>query len=148
MANTTMLRSCSATLATLVFGLSFACSQQAAGPSGQTVLRPNESSGPTSGLAPDKEAEVNLVLQQRDASTRKCYQDVLNEKADRNFQGTVVVLISLGTNREARDVKVIGGTLNDADVQGCLVSTIKRFEFPELSQPGDVQSTYRFQPAY
>ena len=91
---------------------------------------------------------MQLVLQQREVSTRKCYQDVLNEKADRKFQGTVQVLIALGTNRQATDVRVIGGTLNDQDVQSCLVATIKRFEFPELTQPGEVQSVFRFQPAY
>jgi hypothetical protein len=88
------------------------------------------------------------VLQQREVSTRKCYQDVLSEKQDRNFQGTVKVVISLGTDRTARDVKVVGGTLQDAEVTSCLVETIKRFEFPELPQPGEVQSEFTFRPAY
>jgi hypothetical protein len=132
----------------LAIGLA-SCSTSSGSGGGQTVIRPNQGPSPaTSGISPDKEAEVQLVLQQREVSTRKCYQDVLNEKADRNFQGTVKVLIALGTSRQATDVRVVGGTLNDQDVQSCLVSTIKRFEFPELTQPGEVQSEFRFQPAY
>jgi hypothetical protein len=141
------LRATRSMLLLLLSGALAACASSS--PSGQQgVIRPSEGTTSTAGISPDKEAEVQLVLQQREVSTRKCYQDVLNEKNDRNFQGTVKVLIALGTNREATDVRVVGGTLNDQDVQSCLVSTIKRFEFPELTQPGEVQSEFRFQPAY
>ena len=125
-----------------------ACSSSRSAGPGYTVIRGNETAAPSGGIAPDKEAEIQLLLQQREVSTRKCYQDVLNEKQDRNFAGTVKVLISLNTDRTARDVQVVGGTLQDADVTGCLVETIKRFEFPDLPQPGQVQSQFTFRPAY
>ncbi|HEY0707006.1 MAG TPA: AgmX/PglI C-terminal domain-containing protein [Polyangia bacterium] len=127
---------------------SAACSSTNASSPGYTLIRGDEPASPKGGISPDKEAEVQLVLQQREVSTRKCYQDILNEKQDRNFAGTVRVLISLNTDRTARDVKVIGGTLQDAGVTSCLVDTIKRFEFPELPQAGDVQSEFTFRPAY
>ena len=60
------------------------------------------------GIPPDKEAEIMLVLQQREVSTRKCYQDVLNEKQDRTFQGNVKVVIALRADGEAQDVRVVG----------------------------------------
>ena len=41
------------------------------------------------GIPPDKQAEIQLLLQQRDPSTLKCYNDVLNEKHDRAFKGSV-----------------------------------------------------------
>ena len=113
-----------------------------------TIIKDEPQSSPTAGLSPDKEAEVQLVLQQREVSTRKCYQDVLNEKADRNFQGTVKLVIALGTDGAARDVRIVGGTLPQSDVQPCLIETIKRFEFPTLSQPGEAQSEFTFRPAY
>ena len=53
-----------------------------------TIVKRNETAAPQGGVPPDKEAEIQLVLQQREVSTRKCYQDVLNEKHDRAFQGT------------------------------------------------------------
>ena len=114
-----------------------------------TVVRGNEEIRiDTGGIPPDKQAEVYLVLQQRDASARKCYQDVLNEKHTREFKGTVKILLSLNTNGSAKAVKVMGGTLNNKDVENCLVGTIKDFEFPKVDRPGDIQYDYTFQPQY
>jgi hypothetical protein len=102
----------------------------------------------TGGIPPDKQADIYLVLQQRDASARRCYQDVLNEKKSRQFQGTVKILLSLNTNGTASAVKVTGGTLNDKDVENCLIQTVKEFEFPKLDRSGDIQYDYKFEPQY
>ena len=102
----------------------------------------------TSGIPPDKQADVYLVLQQRDASARRCYQDILNEKKTRDFKGTVNILLSLNTNGTARAVKVTGGTLNNKDVENCLTQTIKEFEFPKVDRSGDIQYVYKFEPQY
>jgi hypothetical protein len=102
----------------------------------------------TGGIPPDKQADIYLVLNQRDASARKCYQDVLNEKKTREFKGTVKILLSLNTNGTARAVKIMGGTLNNRDVESCLVETVKQFEFPKLDRGGDLQYEYTFEPQY
>jgi hypothetical protein len=112
------------------------------------IIKPSDQPPDTAGVPPDKENEIRLLLQQREPSAGKCYQDVLNEKHDRAFQGTVKVLISIEPTGKAASVKVIGGTLNDESVQQCLVATIKEFEFPQLAQAGEVQYEYRFRPAY
>ncbi len=102
----------------------------------------------TGGIPPDKQAEIYLVLQQRDASARKCYQDVLNEKHTREFKGKVTVLLSLTTAGTAKNVRVMGGTLKNKEVEDCLVATIKEFEFPKLDRGGDLQYDYTFEPQY
>lgn len=102
----------------------------------------------TGGIPPDKQADIYLVLNQRDASARKCYQDVLNEKHTREFKGTVKILLSLNTDGSARAVKITGGTLNNREVENCLVETVKQFEFPKLDRGGDLQYEYTFEPQY
>ncbi len=102
----------------------------------------------TGGIPPDKQADIFLVLQQRDASARKCYQDVLNEKRTREFKGTVKIMLSLNTNGSAKNVKIMGGTLKNKEVEDCLIQTVKDFEFPKLDRPGDVQYDYTFEPQY
>jgi len=102
----------------------------------------------TSGIPPDKQADIILVLQQRDASARKCYQDVLNEKHTREFKGKVTILLSLNTNGSAKSAKVMKSTLNNSDVETCLVATVKEFEYPKLDRPGDFQYDYTFEPQY
>jgi hypothetical protein len=102
----------------------------------------------TGGIPPDKQADIYLVLQQRDASARRCYQDVLNEKKTREFKGTVKILLSLNTNGSASAVRIMGGSLNNKDVETCLIQTVKEFEFPKLDRGGDIQYDYKFEPQY
>ena len=116
------------------------------------ILRNNETPPQVGGIPPDKEADIQLMLQQRDPSTLKCYEDVLNDKHDRAFKGTVVVLLSLapgsGDNARVKSVKVAGGTLNNDDVSSCLAQKLSEFEYPQIPNPGTMQYTYKFEPAY
>lgn len=137
-----------ATTTVAVLLLSFGCASAPPREQRYTIIRPNESAPQQSGIAPDKEAEIQLVLQQREPSARKCYQDVLNEKNDRNFAGSIKVLIAIQPSGQPSSVRVIGGTLTDRQVQECLVQTIQEFEFPQLASGGEVQYEYRFRPAY
>ena len=142
-----------AALAVLFAVTSTGCAEGSAGGGGgvNVIKNPEVSSSPTSGIPPDKEAEVQLLLQQRNPSTLKCYSDVLNEKHDRAFKGTVIVLLSLepsGGQSKAADVKVIGGTMTDKEVTSCVVEKLKDFDYPEISAAGTMQYVYRFEPAY
>jgi hypothetical protein len=149
----TLLLAQLAALAALFAVTSAGCAGGSAGSGGgvNVVKNPEASSSPTSGIPPDKEAEVQLLLQQRNPSTLKCYSDVLNEKHDRAFKGTVIVLLSLepsGSQSKAADVKVIGGTMTDKEVTSCVVEKLKDFDYPEISAAGTMQYVYRFEPAY
>jgi len=137
----------------LLFTVTTGCADTSgSGGGGVNVVKgPEPTSQPTSGISPDKEAEIQLLLQQRNPSTLKCYSDVLNEKHDRAFKGTVIVLISLtpsGSQSKATDVKVIGGTMTDKEVTSCVVDKLKEFDYPEVVNAGTMQYVYRFEPAY
>jgi hypothetical protein len=112
------------------------------------IVRPEEKPAEQSGLPVDKQNEIQLILQQREPSSAKCYTDVLNEKQDRKFQGQVTVVIHFEKTGVASDVKVITSTLNNEEVESCLVEKIKGFEFPVLETPGDMHYSYVFRPAY
>jgi len=101
----------------------------------------------TGGVPPDKEAEIKLLLQERDSSARRCYQDVLNEKHTREFKGTVKVVITIDTARHGKP-RVAGGTLGNQDVANCLLGVLREFEYPKLDRGGDVQYEYKFEPQY
>ena len=72
------------------------------------VVPNKEVSAETEGSPRTKQAEVQLLLQQRDSSTLRCYQDVLDEKHDCAFKGTVIVLLELTPAGKAT-AKVTGG---------------------------------------
>lgn len=136
----------------LLFTVTTGCADTSSAGGGVNVIpNPEAKSSPTSGIPPDKEAEVQLLLQQRNPSTLKCYSDVLNDKHDRAFKGTVIVLISLepsGSQSKAAEVKVIGGTMTDKEVTSCVVDKLKEFDYPEIQAKGTMQYVYRFEPAY
>ena len=127
-----------------------ACAETDSGDRRVRVVKNNEAEPQTSGISPDKQAEVQLLLQQRDPSTLRCYQDVLDEKHDRAFKGTVIVLLTLtpsGGSSKAT-AKVTGGTLNNKEVNDCLVDKLQEFEYPQVAQTGTMQYVYNFEPAY
>jgi hypothetical protein len=113
-----------------------------------TVVRPEEKAAETGGIPPDKEAEIQLLLQQRNPSTLKCYSDVLSEKHDRAFKGHVAILLTLDTSGHATDVSIVNSSLNNKEVHDCLIAKLKDFEFPQLDHGGSMQYVYHFEPAY
>jgi len=127
------------------------CAETSGGERRVNVVKNGESESVIGGIPPDKQAEVQLLLQQRDPSTLRCYQEVLDEKHDRAFKGTVIVVLTLepgGAAGRASDVKVTGGTLNNQEVSNCIIEKLKSFEYPELQSTGSMQYVYKFEPAY
>jgi hypothetical protein len=114
------------------------------------VIKNVETPAEVGGIPPDKQADIQLMLQQRDPSTLKCYEDVLNDKHDRAFKGTVIVLLTLRPSGGAAkaSAKIIGGTLSNEEVSSCLVEKLVGFEYPQIPNEGTMQYTYKFQPAY
>src|SRR3569623_593499 len=115
------------------------------------VVHPPEKQAEQGGIPTDKPAEIQLTLEQRDPSTLKCYSDVLNEKHDRAFKGSVAILLTLepaGESSKASEVKIVNSTLNDKEVHDCLIETLTEIEFPKLEHGGTMQYAYHFQPAY
>src|SRR4051794_20958766 len=127
------------------------CAETSGGERRVNVVKNSEAESVIGGIPPDKQAEVQLLLQQRDPSTLRCYQEVLDEKHDRAFKGTVIVVLTLepaGAAGRASDVKVTGGTLNNQEVSNCIIEKLKGFEYPELTSTGSMQYIYKFEPAY
>jgi len=112
------------------------------------VVRNEDKVAETGGISPDKQAEIQLLLQQRNPSTLKCYNDVLSEKHDRAFKGHVAVLITLTQSGQASDVSIVSSNLNSKEVTDCLISKLKEFEYPTLEHGGTMQYVYHFEPAY
>jgi len=137
----------------LLSAMALGCADETAtGEPRVTIVRNNEAPPEKGGIAPDKQADIQLMLQQREPSVRKCYNDVLNDGShDRSFKGTIVVLISLapgGGNAKVSGVKAITDTLKNEEVTSCVVDRLKDFEYPDVSNPGTMQYSYKFEPAY
>jgi hypothetical protein len=135
--------------ALIISAAGFGCATSGQGGEERVTVMRNEDKVPeTGGIPPDKEAEIQLLLQQRNPSTLKCYSDVLTEKHDRAFKGHVAVLLTLDTSGHATDVSIVNSSLNNKEVHDCLIAKLKEFEFPQLEHGGSMQYVYHFEPAY
>jgi hypothetical protein len=124
------------------------CAETNSGEPRVRVVKNKETAAEVGGIPPDKQADIQLVLQQREPSVRKCYNDVLNDGShDRTFKGTVQLLLTVQPSGQAT-AKVIGGSLDNAEVNGCLVEKLAEFEYPEIPNQGTMQYVYKFEPAY
>jgi len=124
------------------------CATGGGGSNEPRVVHQNEPEPEKGGIPPDKQAEIQLLLQQRDPSTLRCYTSVLNDKHDRAFKGNVALLLTLEPGGQASDVQIVTSTLNNKEVHDCLIEKIKEFEFPQLEHRGTMQYVYHFEPAY
>jgi hypothetical protein len=117
------------------------------------VVKSSDAPAEVGGIPPDKQSDIQLMLQQREPSVRKCYNDVLNDGGhDRSFKGNVVLLISLSPggkeNARVTGVKVINDSLKNDEVSSCVVEKLKEFEYPDVPNAGTMQYSYKFEPAY
>ena len=63
----------------LVLSTSGCAEETATGEQRVHIVRNNEAPAEVGGIPPDKQADIQLMLQQREPSVRKCYNDVLND---------------------------------------------------------------------
>ena len=113
-----------------------------------TIVKNDQAQAAQEGIPIDKQSDIMMMLQQREPTARKCYQDALNEKNDRGFQGAVAVIIRLAPGNTKPQVRVSRSTLKSPEVEQCLVARIQEFEFPAVDQGGEMQYEYLFRPAY
>jgi hypothetical protein len=132
-----------------VVATSAGCAEETAtGEQRVRIIKNSDAPAEVGGIPPDKQADIQLVLQQREPSVRKCYNDVLNDGShDRTFKGTVLVLLTVQPSGKA-SAKVVGGSLNNPEINGCLVEKLADFEYPQIPNEGTMQYTYKFEPAY
>ena len=141
-------------LALLVVGGPGCAEETVTGEERVHIVRNEEAAPEKGGIAPDKQADIQLMLEQREPSVRKCYNDVLNDGShDRKFLGTIIVLISLApgskdSGARVTGVKVINDTLKNDEVSSCVVDRLKEFEYPDVPNKGTMQYSYKFEPAY
>jgi len=145
-----MNRTLGLSLAVAAFSMmSAGCAEETAtGEPRVRVVKNQEVAAETGGIPPDKQADIQLVLQQREPSVRKCYNDVLNDGShDRSFKGTVQVLLTVQPSGKA-SAKVVGGSLTNNEVTSCVAEKLADFEYPQIPNEGTMQYTYKFEPAY
>ncbi len=115
---------------------------------GNTQLKHKTGSGPKfvpgkptvqGSLSPD---QIRRVVQKHANATRNCYNKELQQKRD--LAGKIVVKFTIGPNGKVLRVEIPESTMKNANVEQCLRTQVKSWQFPEPKGGGSVTVNYPF----
>jgi hypothetical protein len=91
------------------------------------------------GLDPD---EINAVIQRNIGQVRFCYEQALQSLPD--LSGRVAIRFIIGGSGHVNIADVTNSSLKNRSVEGCIVSRLKTWKFPEPRGGVNVRVTYPF----
>ena len=90
---------------------------------------------------------IARIIKQHQSEIKFCYETELQKKPE--LSGKVAVLFTINGGGLVNDANVAETTLNDGSAEGCMLSRIRRWKFPEPEGGGVVTVTFPwiFKPA-
>ena len=119
-----------------------------AGGGGEDSGNPCSGEDPCAGgmSPPEVPASLQQTLLRRRTAAARCLSDAVNAgKAARNARGAVALSFVIGTNGKARDVKVVKSSIQNEEVEQCVVSKVEEIDFGEVPIDLDWSHTYAFE---
>ena len=108
-----------------------------------------ESPPAQTGITPDQLNALNGEFRRRAVSlSNECYSPELGRTGNKKMQGTVSIKLTVEPDGTPKDVSVASSTLNNQNVESCLVSTISGWHLPTVNNELPWSWTYTFEPAY
>ncbi len=96
---------------------------------------PAEESGGNSSdpgaVTPERQSAVERLFARKAVDLQGCWTDEYEKNHNRKLEGDVTVQLVVESTGKASDVKVIKSTLQNQDVEGCVVRTVGSWSFPE-----------------
>lgn len=89
---------------------------------------------------------VRALLRRREAALQRCYDGLLL-RAPGTGSGSFSVLLRIRTTGEVERVERVGGTLEDADFERCVLDQLRRVDFPAADTPTVFTHSFQFAPS-
>jgi hypothetical protein len=89
---------------------------------------------------------VRTLLRQREAALQRCYDGLLL-RAPGTGSGSLSVRLLIRTTGEVEQVERVGGTLEDADFERCVLDQLRRIGFPAADTPTVFTHSFQFAPS-
>jgi TonB family protein len=84
---------------------------------------------------------IRAVVEKNIRGVKACYEKALTQQPD--LQGKVVVRFTIGPEGKITDFSIEESTMGSKEVEGCILSRMRRWEFPKPDQ-GPVTVSYPF----
>jgi hypothetical protein len=105
-----------------------------------------DDSGDDSGgdmVPPERMDEITRLLDRKRTAAARCLADAVNAgKANKNARGHVAVSFTISTAGNAEGVRVTETSLDNADVEACVMKKVEEIDFGDL--PRALEWSYAF----
>ena len=95
-----------------------------------------EVSGTGAGASQRDPEVVDAVINQNKASVEYCYQSQL--KLDPNLRGEIFLSFDILPTGKVGGVKILNSSMNNSKVEQCIIRSVRRWSFPQLSGGGGI----------
>jgi len=82
------------------------------------------------------------------SALNRCFMEEMERRKDKKLAGNVMVKVLIGTNEHAEQVVIGENTLKGTEFTGCVVQTVKGWEFPKLNSANWFTYPFEFSPQY
>lgn len=97
-------------------------------------------------VPPEKLDEIQRALGAKRTAAARCLSDaVLAGKADRNARGKVTLQFVIGRDGKARKLQIVKSTVQNEEVERCVVAKVEEIDFGQLSADLDWSYSYAFE---
>lgn len=97
-------------------------------------------------VPPDRMDEIKSYLDRKRNAAARCLADAINTgKVPKNAHGHVALEFTIGTDGRAEGLKVRESSIENADVEACVMEKVQAIEFGALPQPLEWSYTFAFE---
>lgn len=97
-------------------------------------------------VPPERMDEIKSLLDRKRNAAARCLADAVNAgKVPKNTAGHVAIEFTISTGGTAQGLKVIETSIENEEVQGCVMEKVQQIDFGALPKPIEWSYTYAFE---
>src|SRR3954464_11961453 len=84
-----------------------------------------------SAITPERQDAIERLFSRKAGDLQACWSEEYEKNHNRKLEGDVTVQLTVAPSGQANDVKVINSTLQNQDIESCVVKAVGSWSFPE-----------------
>lgn len=116
----------------LTFASALGCAGQSSEQTQQSTTPTQETSAvdPTA-VSPERQDAIERLFQRKVTELQDCWTQEYQKTHDRKLEGDLTLQLMVAASGQASEVKVLKSTMNNPDIEQCVVREVQGWSFPE-----------------
>ena len=85
------------------------------------------------GVTPEQNDAIDALFKRKAQELQSCWQDEYEKNHDRKLEGNITVGLTVTPSGRPQNVRILQSSMNNKDVEGCIVKAVAAWGFPETS---------------